>query len=209
MSSLAFRFCTLIGSLTVIGIILWIDLTTSIWQDYAVISGLAGGLVTFLLTALVVDRVVARSTHERWAPVTRIALGDLRRMLTADIPEVTTGMRRLPTPETAQSSLADLREAASDERDRVAAVLGRWSSFLAASADVVDVMDAIAELAEKLDVIDVLATSTQHGSTESDITQLRAEIDDYHAACQNLIRRIDDALDTYKFSRRRRTSVRP
>ena len=62
-------------------LVVWVDLSTDLWQKYVVISGLAAGLVTFVLSALVIDRLIAKSAHERWAPVTRLALGDLRRKL--------------------------------------------------------------------------------------------------------------------------------
>src|SRR5690606_17163398 len=50
---------------------------TGLWHDYVILSGLAAGVVTFVLTALIVDRVVARSTHERRAAVTRLAISDM------------------------------------------------------------------------------------------------------------------------------------
>ncbi|MGX1931815.1 hypothetical protein [Microbacterium resistens] len=202
MSTLVFRVSAVVGSLVVVGIIIWVDVATSVWQNYAVVSGLAGGLVTFLLTAAVVDKVIARSTHERWAPVTRLALGDLRRSLAADPRDPAAGMRRLPDPDPA--SARALVDAAAEERDAIAAALGRWSSFLAASADVAGVMDALAELAERLDRIDEHARRIDAGPADSAalLVELRGEIAGYRAAGDALFHHLGAALDGYRFPRR-------
>lgn len=41
-----------IGGLILIAAILWIDIKTGFWQDLVILAGLAGSLVTFLLTSL-------------------------------------------------------------------------------------------------------------------------------------------------------------
>jgi hypothetical protein len=68
------RAAAVAGALALIVLILWIDVTTAVWQEVVILSGLAAGLVTFLLTVLVLDRVIARSTARRWDPVNRLAL---------------------------------------------------------------------------------------------------------------------------------------
>lgn len=194
-------------AVVIVTAILWIDLSTDIWQKYAVISGLAGGLVTFVLTVLVVDRVIARATHERWAPVTRVALGELRHALLqedADIDEP--AVRRLPVPQDDRASLDEIIVAAAAERRALTEVLARWSSFLASSADVAEIMDTVAEIAERLDEIDAATRMLRHERAVAAVdrsgvalapTALRGvlrEIDAYHRSGDMLIGHIDAAL---------------
>ncbi|MFD0560105.1 hypothetical protein FB566_4098 [Stackebrandtia endophytica] len=193
-------------SVMLVGFIIWIDLSTDLWQKYVVISGLVAGLVTFFLTAIVIDRVIARSTHERWAPVTRLALGDVRRQLVADLPPYATpAVHRLPRLRMDGDRDADLDDviaAAVDERDRLATALSRWSSFLSASADVVDIMDSVAEIARRLDLIGLLATELRHesngepslSSEDEAVRVLLSEVDAYHRAGDGLIALIDTTL---------------
>ena len=191
-------------SVMLVGFIIWIDLSTDLWQKYVVISGLVAGLVTFFLTAMVIDRVIARSTHERWAPVTRLALGDVRRQLVSDLsPNAEPTVRRLPRLrlDTDRDRSADrLIEAAVDERDRLATALARWSSFLSASADVVDIMDSVAEVAKRLDLISLLGTElrleTEAFTSGGDVLVgfLLSEFDAYHRAGDQLISLIDTTL---------------
>lgn len=189
-------------------VIVWIDLATDVWQKYVVMAGLASGVVTFILFALVVDRLIARSIHERWAPVTRLALGELRRSLTADDSHrMGTGKpaaRRLPDPGGSPDALSQIIARATAERDELTHVLARWSSFLASSADVTDIMDSVAEIAERLDRIDTLTAETSRASgatgaggplTASQVRELREEIDSYHRSADLLLARIDDTLE--------------
>lgn len=181
-----------------VGVIIWIDIATDIWQKYVVIAGLAAGLVTFVLTALVIDRVIARSTHERWAPVTRLALGDLRRRLAAGDRAT---VRRLPTVDTTDS-VDVLVAAAAAEHERMSAVLARWVTFLSASADVTDIMDAIAEVTERLDSIDTTAVAIGTGATgtapAASMSRLIDQVDAYHRAGDRLLTHIDDVLHRYR-----------
>src|SRR5699024_300091 len=68
------RAIALVSALVLIGIVIWLDVTTTIWQELVILSGLAAGLVTFLLTSLFLDRFIQRATQRHWAPVTRLAL---------------------------------------------------------------------------------------------------------------------------------------
>ena len=68
------RIAIWIGAVTVIAVILWLDVMTGLWNELVILSGLAAGLVTFLLTVLVLDKLIARSTARRWSPVNRLAL---------------------------------------------------------------------------------------------------------------------------------------
>ena len=51
-----------IGAFALVAVILWLDISTGVWSEVVILSGLAAGLVTFILTVMVLDRVVARST---------------------------------------------------------------------------------------------------------------------------------------------------
>jgi hypothetical protein len=78
------RAAAVAGALALIVLILWIDVTTAVWQEVVILSGLAAGLVTFLLTVLVLDRVIARSTARRWDPVNRLALTEFLHAIADD-----------------------------------------------------------------------------------------------------------------------------
>lgn len=180
-------------ALLVAALIIWVDLATDVWQKYVVISGLAGGLVTFTFTALIVDRFIARAAHERWEPVTRLALGDFRRRLSD--PHEERRERRLPDPRRDRIALRALREASERERDRLIGALARWSSFLSSSADVEDIMDSIALVATELDRVDAEARRlTQPDASEDGWARLSAAIEAYHRTAEELIAHIDAAL---------------
>jgi|SRR5690625_4676189 len=194
------------SAIIVVAVIIWVDVNTELWQKYVVISGLAGGLVTFVLTALVLDRIVARSTHERWVPVTRLALGDLRRRLTSDTRQDGTAMvTRLTLSSGDAEALRGLVEQAAAERDELTSVLARWSAFLSASADATAVMDAIADAAERLDNIDSIASDALREGQPSDVMRvaLQTEIDGYHSTGDDLLREIDATLRAHTAERRR------
>src|SRR5690625_4342981 len=198
------------SAIIVVGAIIWVDVNTDLWQKYVVISGLAGGLVTFVLTALVLDRIVARSTHERWIPVTRLALGDLRRRLTADTRQDGTAMvTRLSLGSGDDDALRGLVQQAAAERDELTSALARWSAFLSASADATATMDAIADAAERLDNIDTIATDAVRDGELSDGMRvaLQKEIDAYHSTGDDLLREVDTTLQAHTAERRRARSA--
>lgn len=211
MSTRTVRFLLIGAAVVAAAAILWLDIVTGLWQEYVVIAGLAAGLVTFLLTALVIDRVIARSTHESWAPVTRIALGDLRRRLAdADTPRreqrERPAARRLPDPSGSPDALDRLIDAATAEQEVLTDALARWASFLAASADVTEIMDAVAEIAHRLDRVEETAwalrdtrcptgpPSADDAATSARSRELLAEIDAFHRTGDTLLARIDAVL---------------
>lgn len=166
-----------------------------------ILAGLAAGLVTFVLTALIVDRAVARSTHQRWSPVTRLALTDILHALADDeASEVTHGKvvpRRLDEIETTapsdevRAALAGLRHDIIAEREQLARVLASWSSLLASSADATGVLDHAADFAERLDLVrDVSVTADGDPASAPDrarFGQLNREIALYNGAMDSLI----------------------
>ncbi len=182
-------------ALALVVAILWIDIATGLWQDYVILSGLAAGVVTFVLTALIVDRVVARSTHERWAPVTRLAMSDILHALADDdLSEIAHGKiapRQLSTlvddsPLSLSAQVALVRRNVVEERQRLSAALASWSTFLASSADATDVLDHTAEIAERLDLIRDAAMEVDHGVHGAD-EELNHEIAMFNTAVQSLV----------------------
>ncbi|NLE73053.1 MAG: hypothetical protein GX604_00240 [Actinobacteria bacterium] len=180
------RIGAFIGGLALMAVIFIIDIKTSIWQDLVVLAGLAGSLVTFLLTFLVVNRVVGRLTERRWAPVTRVALTDLLHGLADEgRSELSRGIvvsRSLPVPggddgEAASAEeLADLLHRLVGERRLLTERLGVWAGFLASSGNNDEIMRQVANTSLQLDRVRdaVLAIGGQE-STEA-MTALRAEV---------------------------------
>lgn len=157
-----FRFWLVLVALLVLLAVVWIDVATHFWQDLTVLAGVISGLVTFALTVLVIERVLIQSTHRRWAPVTRVALGDLLKSLVEESSELSHGMvmpRHLP-PFSMDEDVDKLREVASQlgreaerERNLLAKTLARWSAYLAATAEVTGTLTRTAKLIEQLDEV--------------------------------------------------------
>lgn len=191
------RQMAVIGALALVAVILWIDIATGLWQDYVILSGLAAGVVTFVLTALIVDRVVARSTHERWAPVTRLAMSDILHALADDdLSEIAHGkvVPRQLSPVLADSSadrmgaqIAQIRQDVVAERQRLASALAAWSTFLASSADATDVLDHTAEIAERLDLIRDATVEATHEASIRQIDGLNREVELFNTAVLSLV----------------------
>lgn len=148
------------AAIVVLAVILWIDIATGLWQEVVILAGIAAGLVTFVLTVVVLDRIVARSTARRWAPVTRLALTQFLHVLAdEERSEISQGVihpRFLPGPPAVDhldlaDRLQDLRIVVVEERARLADVLGTWSSFLASSSDNENLLIRIANIALQLD----------------------------------------------------------
>lgn len=177
----------LLAGLAVVAVIIWLDVASGIWQDLVVLSGLAAGLVTFLLTVLVLDRVVARSTARRWAPVNRLAFSEFLHDLADDEhSEISRGRivtRALPTLSTTPSSpdYADdlhlLRESIVDERARLADSLSRWAPFLASSGDNAAILLHLADIALALDTVRDAALQAEESLTAADHDLVMHEID--------------------------------
>ena len=133
-------------------VVIWLDFQTGLWQEIVILSGIVAGLLTFLMTALYFESWIARASHKRWQPVTRLALIDLLHALAdEEQSEISRGhiVPRSLDPGDHQALLHQLVE----ERRKVTESLARWSSFLAASADVQQLMIHIASLAEQLDAV--------------------------------------------------------
>lgn len=148
--------------------ILWLDITTGVWQDLVILSGLAAGLVSFVFTALVVNRIMVRGTERRWAPVNRLAFSEfLHTLADEDTSEVARGLivaRTLTFPfpiETAGSTydtpplddLHALREQIVVERKSLTEALSRWAQFLASSGNNEAVLQHVAAIAWRFDEV--------------------------------------------------------
>lgn len=180
------RIAAWVGSLAVIAVIIWADIRTGIWSELVVLSGLAAGLVSFLLTVLVLNRLTANATARKWAPVSRLALTEmLHAMADEDKSEISRGLvvrrtlklcegERVPTRE----QLDSLRSAVVSEREAMADVLGRWSPFLASAGDNEEVMRHVAVIALYLDRIRDLALETEKTFAVEDARLLREAVCD-------------------------------
>lgn len=189
--------------IAVIGI-LWIDIATGLWQEYVILAGLAAGVVTFVLTVLVVDRVMARSTHRRWAPVTRLALTDILHALAdEEASEISRGeiVARTLRPVTdaagtnRTTELARLRHDVVAERQHLTRALASWSSFLAASSDAGAVLDHAAGIAEHLDRVRDAVLSAESGASVA-LTLLDERIHDYNQAVRALVAELLRVIET-------------
>lgn len=191
--------------LIVIAVILWIDIATGLWQDYVILSGLAAGLVTFLLSALVIDRVVAMANHKRWAPVTRLALTDILHALADDERSEVAHGKIVPQLMTmGDGDLVALRHDVVAERDTLTRALAQWSNFLASSADATDILDNVADCAERLDIIRDVSLEVESTTDPAAVAALQTEIQRYNDGVRALITEIEQQIaETNRIERAR------
>jgi len=187
------RVAIVLGALVVILVIIWVDVATGLWQDLVIVAGLAAGLVSFLLTVLVLNRVVERAAARRWAPVNRLALSEFLHVIADDEhSEISRGVivpRTLAAP--AQdlagslliSELEQLRDTVVRERRALSETLSRWSQFLASSGDNETVLLHIADIAWRFDrVRDAALEVEEHPGDTRRREDLHREIDGCNAA---------------------------
>lgn len=179
--------------------IVWIDVATGLWQETVVLSGVAAGLLTFVLTALVLDRWIAEGEHRRWLPVTRLALIDILHSLAdEDRSELSRGKvvpRRLSIEAPADRAAVDRFLGEVDaERRSLTAVVAKWSGFLAGSADVRDLVIHVANVATGLEALrdTVLDAETPAGLDRSGTDRVTAAV----AACDSAIQAVVQELRT-------------
>ena len=182
---------TLCGAIVLIAAILWVDIATGLWQDYVILSGLAAGLVTFLLTVIVLNRALARDAARRWAPVNRLAVTEflyavadddrsefahgivIPRALPEELPEPASA--NSPGPELAEA-LRELREAAARERIGLSDALSRWAEFLTTSGDNEATLRRLADIAFQLDQVRDAALEYEAAPTQKNRTELDQEV---------------------------------
>ena len=174
---------------------IWIDLTTGLWQQAVILSGIAAGVLTFLLTALFFERWMAGAEHRRWYPVTHLALTDpLHALGDEEHSHFSRGVIVARSID-ASGARADVLDAIHSERRAITHALARWAGFLAASADVQDLMDRIAELALLLDAARdaVLDAESSPTSTEAQ-RDIEAAVQAANASIAGAVHEIERAL---------------
>lgn len=182
--------------------IVWLDITSGVWAETVILSGIAAGILTFFLTALFIERWMAAREHRKWSPVTRLALTDILHTLAddehSDIRRGHIVPRTLSIPDhPTREQLDFLLHEVVRERDEITAALARWAQFLAASADVQDLMNHIADLAESLDNIRDCVVELESGTqnTNEGEADLHLELATYAAATDRVITEISSIQD--------------
>lgn len=180
--------------------VIWADVATGLWQNTVILSGIAAGLLTFVLTALFLDRLVALSDHKRWLPVTRLALTDLLHALAdeqaSELSRAQVVPRTLPVPEPLSPQGAEhLLAAVVAERQEITAALSRWAGFLAASADVQDLMRHVSQIASHLDAVrDNVLEFERHDGRAKEQRVLQDSIESYHQELRSAVAEIHGLL---------------
>lgn len=189
-----------VGALVLVGVILWIDFTTGVWNELVIIAGLAAGLVSFLLTVTVLNRIMVRSNERRWAPVHRLALSEfIHAIADEDRSEISRGKivaRTLPVivadadPKDLAFSLQELRRQVIREREQLSDVLSRWAEFLVSSGDYEDTLRHIADIAWMLDKVRDVSVDVEESISETSIEALNSEV----ISCNERIAALEEEL---------------
>lgn len=189
-----------VGALVLVGVILWIDFTTGVWNELVIIAGLAAGLVSFLLTVTVLNRIMVRSNERRWAPVHRLALSEfIHAIADEDRSEISRGKivaRTLPVivadadPKDLAFSLQELRRQVIREREQLSDVLSRWAEFLVSSGDYEDTLRHIADIAWMLDKVRDVSVDVEESISETSIEALNSEV----TSCNERIAALEEEL---------------
>lgn len=205
------RIAAGIGGTTVIVVILWMDIATGFWQNLPILSGLAAGLVTFLLTVLVLDRVLARANARRWAPVSRLALTDfLYSIIDVARSELSRNefqpLQLLPLSDA--PTLADterILKRVVTERMNLSNALARWAQFLASNEDYTEILRHVADIALQFERVADAAleleaslgreASIGHAPVASELRLINAEISETNALLEALVQEITDRLE--------------
>lgn len=181
------RLLTLVGAGILIAVIIWIDVATGIWQEMVILAGLAAGLISFLLSALVFNRIVAHEAERTWAPVNRLAVTEFLHAIADDEQsEIAHGIvvpRSLPDfPEgyderALPDKLRHLREDVAQERRDLSDALSRWAEFLTKSGDNELALRHVADIAMQLDRVRDAALDLERSPDDAAHRALTREID--------------------------------
>lgn len=190
-------------------VILWLDITTGIWQDVVILSGLAAGLISFVFTALVLNRIMVQNAAHRWSSVNRLAFSEfLHALADEEKSEIARGeivARSLKfSSGTIQASsgggsphveiLHDLREQILVERDLLTHALSRWAQFLASSGNNDTVLQHLASIAWQLDVVRDSALDAERAWTKETLQVLHAEVDTTNSLLADLVAELQHRL---------------
>lgn len=169
--------------------IIWVDLRTGFWGDTVILSALAAGLLLYFATVFIGNKVTHKSETDNWLPLTRLALTDILHNLTAyDLSESVDGTmvpRSLSLPISLDDTSIDkLSEEVVKERNEVTTAISKWASYLAANADVQELVLNVADTGSELDDIR-LAINSWKAASPNDRTaaesRLNKEINEYNA----------------------------
>lgn len=186
----------IIGALIVIAVIVWVDIATGLWNDYVIMAGLAAGLVSFLLTVLVLNRIVARATERKWAPVNRLALSEFLHAIADEkhseisrgqlVPRSLTAVEPSDDLSQVKQQLHDLRHEVVNERRLLSSALSSWAQFLSASGSNEQVLTHIADIAVRLDRVRDTALEAERAPSEAALAALAAETSGYNSSMLEL-----------------------
>ncbi|MHA3682692.1 hypothetical protein ACXR2W_00305 [Leucobacter sp. HY1908] len=182
---------TVAGGLILIGVIVWVDVATGLWQDVVILSGLAAGLVMFILTTVVLNRLTERGVAKRWAPMNRLAITEfLHAIVDDDASEVARGhfvARTLKLPaQLGPESLKGLRHQVVNERRALSDALSRWTQFLTSSGDNEEILLHVANVSLYFDAVRDATLAIEHHSdsgTTASRTELATALEATVAAC--------------------------
>ncbi|WP_298037656.1 hypothetical protein [uncultured Microbacterium sp.] len=174
------RLMHIIGFIAIIAVcivVIWLDIATGLWQQAVILSGIAAGVLTFLLTSLFIERWMNAAAHKRWLPVTRLALIDMLHAL-ADEEHSHIARGRIVTRTIDVSGGPEgVLHSIHAERRAISHALARWTGFLAASADVQPLMDHVAELALLLDAAqDAVLAADEHPTDAGATARMHAAV---------------------------------
>lgn len=182
-------------------VVIWLDIVGSFWQETVILSGIAAGLLTFVLTATFVERWMAQREQIKWIPVTRLALSDMLHSLADEDRsmvrrgDVTVRTLSVPLEHTLEDYDSLLHQVV-EERNSLTDTLARWASFLVASADVQQLMLHVAFVSEALDdVRDSVVEAEQLGAdSPAGLVRVQKEIRKYNSAATALAAEIETVL---------------
>lgn len=193
----------IIATIALIAIIVavWLDYTTALWRETVILSGIAAGLLTFVLTAFFIERWMDRREHKSWLPVTRLALTDLLHTVCDDTKsDIRRGkfvVRTLEMPEpVTKESLEALLVTVVEERDTITNALARWASFLSASADVQTLMTHLAYLSEGLDILRDVVLETEDDPSPAQLKKLQRSLDLYDNGMSLVLTELQSQIST-------------
>lgn len=205
----ALQILSALGALVLVAIIIWLDISTTIWQEMVILAGLAAGLVSFLLTTVFVNRFHQRQLEARWAPVTHMALTSILHRLAderrSDLSRGEIAPRTLSAPTVEDSpslrrELEELRQQVLKEQNHLTSILGTWSEFLTSTGDNTDILRSTAGLALQLEQVrDSALEAERHLGAATSADQARvalADLSTHIASCNQRHADVIDALQT-------------
>ena len=197
------------GSLAVILclVVLWIDANTNLWQNLVILAGIVGGIITFLLTALILERIFARAAAKRWAPVNRLALTEfLHAIADEEASEFSRGTiaplqlsfpHQSATDPGLHDELERLRHTAVRERRRLSNALSDWAEFLSVNGSDDPILLHIAGSAAQLERVRDSALELEAHPTDEHLTALHADLSSANAQFGKLVQEIEHQIEVH------------